>query len=81
MEKRLTLNREHVVYLTHQPEQGMGYHIVEASLKNGKVLKNRIVLNSSYLILNEEEQIQPNEIATIEVKSDSSFPTRRPGVM
>lgn len=57
--------------LSHQllsaPEKGMGYHVVDVLLKNGEVLKNKIVLNSSILQLNANEVIEEEEIAALEI--------------
>jgi len=48
------------------PESGMGYHNVKITLKNGKKLSNRIVVNSEYLILNTEENYTTKDFKTIE---------------
>ena len=47
------------------PESGMGYHQVDIILKNGRVLKNRIILNSSKLIVNPDEDIKTEDIDEI----------------
>ncbi|HHT53141.1 MAG TPA: hypothetical protein GX007_08220 [Bacteroidales bacterium] len=71
MGNKLRLKEEHIGYLSNQPEQGMGYQIVDITLKNGQLLNDRIVLNSSYLKLNESEQIDLDDIAKIEIKINS----------
>jgi hypothetical protein len=50
------------------PETGMGYHVVDVSLKNGRLLRGRTILNSSKLILNPDETISPDEIDEIFIK-------------
>lgn len=72
MENKLKLNEEYIDYLSNQPEQGMGYQIVDITLKNGRVLNDRIVLNSSYLKLNEYEQINLDDIVKIEIKKNTA---------
>lgn len=44
------------------PESGMGYHIVDVVLKNGRILKSRVVINSSKLILNPYDEITLDDI-------------------
>lgn len=44
------------------PESGMGYHIVDVVLKNGRILKGRVVINSSKLILNPYDEITLDDI-------------------
>jgi len=47
------------------PESGMGYHIVDIILKNGRILRNRKIINSSILLTNPEESIHLDEIEDI----------------
>lgn len=49
------------------PESGMGYQLVKVFLSDGKVLRKRKLLNSSILVLNEEEDISTSEIEKIEL--------------
>lgn len=56
--------------LKNMPEQGMGYQIVNIVLKNGNVLKRKIIINSMYLQLDDNEKIDPNEISKIELNKD-----------
>jgi len=72
MENKLKLNDEYIDYLSNQPEQGMGYQIVDITLKNGRVLNDRIVINSSYLKLNDSEQINLDDIVKIEIKKNTA---------
>ena len=48
-----------------QPEKGMGYHIVDLILKNGRVLSGRRVLNGSILILNPGDTLNIEDIEDI----------------
>jgi len=59
------LPNQFIESLLTKPENGMGYQIVDVKLKNGDVLKNKTVKNSSYLICN--HSINPNDIESIEV--------------
>jgi len=47
------------------PETGMGYHVVDVLLKNDRLLKGRTIINSSKLILNPDEDINPEDIVEI----------------
>ena len=67
MDNKIRLIQKHIRYLTSLPEQGMGYQVVDIKLRNGTILKNRIVLNSSLLQLENGENIDPNEIDTVEL--------------
>lgn len=44
------------------PETGMGYQLVKVILKNGVVLNDHKVLNSSVLVLNQDEKFTVEEI-------------------
>ncbi len=65
MENKLKLKDDQINYLSSLPEQGMGYQIVDIVLKNGLILQNRIVLNSSLLIINNNENINVDDIDKI----------------
>lgn len=51
--------------LIELPESGMGLHIVDILLKNGRFLKERTVINSSQLLLNVDEEITTEDIDEI----------------
>ncbi len=55
-------------HLENLPEQGMGYQIVDVEFFDGKVLIDRIVFNSTYLKLNENEKIDSEKIRSIIIK-------------
>lgn len=50
------------------PETGMGYQLVKVILKNGLILNNHKVLNSSVLILEKDEKFENEEIVSIELE-------------
>lgn len=68
MDNKIRLIQKHIRYLSSLPEQGMGYQVVDIKLRNGTILKNRIVLNSSLLQLENSENIDPNEIDSVELQ-------------
>jgi hypothetical protein len=45
----IQLPNKHTTFLANLPETGMGYQLVKVILKNGKILNNYKVLNSSLL--------------------------------
>ena len=65
MKNKLLQNQMNL--LQSLPEQGMGYQVVDITLKDGKTFYEKIVLNSMYLQVDEKEQIDPNEIETIKL--------------
>lgn len=67
MEKKVQLTDDQINYLSELPEQGMGYQIVDIFLTNGKILKKRVVVNSTYLKLENNENITPADITKIEL--------------
>lgn len=67
---KIKLTAKQCEYLSSQPEQGMGYQIVDLILKNGERIDKRIVLNSAYLRLEANEDINPEEIVSITIHQD-----------
>ena len=65
METKLKLRSKITNILSILPETGMGYQAVDVYLKGGKVLHNRIVLNSTYLQLKNNEQISLSQIKEV----------------
>ena len=53
--------------LADLPEQGMGYQVVNVTLKNGRVLADRRVVNSTYLLLLDNEHITTADIENVEL--------------
>lgn len=65
---QLKLSKIFSDYLSDLPETGMGYQIVDIELKNGKILKDYVVLNSAYLKLKNNEKIENADIKTVKLK-------------
>jgi len=68
MTSQFKIPEKFVHQLVKLPESGMGYQLVKIFLSDGKVLRKRKVLNSSILVLNEEENISSSEIEKIELE-------------
>ncbi len=67
---KIELNKDQSELLSRLPEQGMGYQIVNVFLKDGKVLKHRVVLNCSFLQLEDNEQLKTEDIDKIELHNE-----------
>ena len=52
----IKLSKKWVEYLALVPESGMGYQIVDVTLKDGRVLKNTVVFNAEDLKLPPEHR-------------------------
>ncbi len=65
--RKVQLKKEHIQHLMKLPESGMGYQIVDITLKDGQQFKERTVLNSQLLLLEDNEDIDPNYIKRIEL--------------
>lgn len=70
--KTLKIEDKYVRYLETQPEQGMGYQIVDIFLKNGTVLKSRMIFNCTYLQLDSDENIEIDDIIKITSANNGS---------
>jgi hypothetical protein len=64
--RTIKLTENWINYLISLPESGMGYQLVRIFLKGGKILKKHKVLNSSLLVLEENEEVNINDIEKIE---------------
>ena len=64
----LRLSKKYSNYLENQPEQGMGYQLVDIKLKNGLKLNERVVLNSIFLKLNEGEKFDNDDIKELRIR-------------
>lgn len=62
---KIKLRDEFILYLETQPEQGMGYQIVDVVLKNGKILRKKLVFNCSLLNCDEDESIKSDDIVNV----------------
>jgi hypothetical protein len=70
---KLKLDSRLTRFLDYVPENGMGYHIVDLVLKDGNQLINRIILNSTFLLLNKDERIEASSIIKIELHGENDF--------
>jgi hypothetical protein len=61
----LKLSDAFISILLNLPETGMGYQVVKVILKNGRVLHRQKVINSSLLLLEENENITEKDIDEI----------------
>lgn len=66
----IPLSENHRSFLLSQPEQGMGYQIVDLKLKNGDTLENRVVVNSTYLKLVKDESIGSEDIESVSISQN-----------
>jgi hypothetical protein len=64
---KIKLLQKQINLLENLPEQGMGYQVVDITLKNGMTLKEKVVLNSMFLQIEDNGEIDPNEIKTIKL--------------
>lgn len=65
--QKILLSDKFTKQLINTQETGMGYHKVDIYLKNGEVLKNKIVLNCSILTLEKTIMLNNDEIEQISV--------------
>lgn len=65
--QKILLSDKFTKQLISTPETGMGYHKVDIYLRNGEVLRNKIVLNCSILTLESSIMISIEEIEKINV--------------
>jgi len=67
MKIKIKLLQKQINLLKNLPEQGMGYQIVDITLKNGRTFNKKVVLDSIYLQVEDKEQIDLNEIEAIKL--------------
>ncbi len=67
MVTRKRLPTRFIDILVDLPEQGMGYQVVNIILKDGTILSERKVVNSTYLLLNDNEEIKTIDIVKVEL--------------
>lgn len=65
LQREIELTQEVKSQLDGLPETGMGYHVVDVLLKNGRLLKDRTIVNSSKLLINPDDDINPDDIVEI----------------
>ncbi len=64
---KIKLLKNQIDLLVNLPETGMGYHIVDIKLKDGRIFKEKVVFNSTYLQIDDKGKIDPNEIEAIKL--------------
>ena len=64
---RVHLNLKQIASLQELPETGMGYQVADLTLRNGKVMKGIMILNSSFIDFPDRQ-----DIVKIEVKNERS---------
>jgi hypothetical protein len=64
--RTLHLSEKWINFILNLPEKGMGYHLVNVILKNGQTLRKHKILNSSLLVLEENENINVDDIEKIQ---------------
>ncbi len=67
MKIKIKLLQKQIDLLQNLPEQGMGYQVVDITLRNGTTLNEKVILNSMYLQTEDNEKIDPNEIKSIKL--------------
>lgn len=67
MTEKVELPTNLIDKLADLPEQGMGYQVVNVTLKNGQVLADRRVVNSTYLLLLDNEHLKTTDIENVEL--------------
>ena len=67
--RSLKLSDSFTNILVDLPETGMGYQIVKVILRSGKILHQHKVLNSEFLMLEENENIAVKDIDKIELEN------------
>jgi hypothetical protein len=67
LQQGIQLSEDTMLQLDGVPESGIGYHVVNLILKNGRVLKERMIINSSKLILRPGEEVNPDDIDEISI--------------
>ena len=67
--RTLKLSDSFINILVNLPETGMGYQIVKVILRSGEILSQHKVLNSEFLMLEENENIAVKDIAKIELEN------------
>jgi hypothetical protein len=65
---KLLLPEKFTLQLISLPETGMGYQLVKVVLKNGRILRKHKVFNSSFLMLEPDEEVAQHEIDKIEIE-------------
>jgi hypothetical protein len=66
--KKVPLLASQIDTLTRLPESGMGYQKVKLILRTGEEKCNMTVLNSEFLLIEDDQVLNPEEIQTLELE-------------
>lgn len=66
--EKLKLSTSQTKFLIKFPETGMGYQKVTLTLKNGEVIRDMIVLNSEFLVVEENQISDVSEIEKLKIE-------------
>ena len=64
--KKIILNEKWTAHLLSLPESGMGYQIVDITLRNGTMFRDLIVSDGNVIPLMEDEDIDNEDILEID---------------
>ena len=67
LQPELQLLEDTISQLDGVPETGLGYHVVDLVLKNGRVLKERMIINSCKLVLRPGEEVRAEDIDEVSI--------------
>lgn len=71
MKKEMQLPEDIVNQLIKLPESGMGFQVVDFMLKDGTILKNMTVLNSSVVLIEENIKNLINDIVSVKLSKNN----------
>jgi hypothetical protein len=63
--KKVKLSTKYQKYLQNEPENGMGYQLVDVYMSDGHVFKSQIVINSKILLWRDHQDYEISNIKTI----------------
>ncbi len=72
MPQQVKLPETLIAILSGLPESGMGYQLVDITLKDGRTLSRRKVLNAEFLLLEETENIHTEDVTGVMLSQRSS---------
>ena len=74
MKKRLLqLSEKHLLEIVKLPQNGTASRVVKIFTKEGKIFRMQKVVNSEFLLLDDQQKLHPDDIESIELENvDSS---------
>jgi predicted RNA-binding protein len=67
--KRIELNEVQQELLIKLPETGMGYQLVDITMKDGSIYQNKTIINGQFLEIDLDENIRIELIEKIEISN------------